>query len=87
MDIHTAYLEQKLSENVPEFSKYLNERKCTNITKKQYSSEPHLLDVVVIFFKKSAISQCWLEKCYYNDGSNKLYNTLNILSNFNTLKK
>ena len=41
MEIHTDYLDQKMSEHVPNLRKYLNERKSSNFTKQPYASEPH----------------------------------------------
>ena len=41
MDIHTDYVEEKLSKCVPELKKYLDMRKCSNFSKKPYCSEPH----------------------------------------------
>ena len=41
MDIHVDYLENTLAEKVPDLKKYLDARKCTNLTGKPYSSEPH----------------------------------------------
>ena len=41
MDIHTDYVQEKLADSVPELSKYLNDRKCSNFTRQPYSSEPH----------------------------------------------
>jgi hypothetical protein len=41
MDIHVDYLENTLAQQVPDLKKYLDARKCTNFTGKDYSSEPH----------------------------------------------
>ena len=41
MDIHVDYLENTLAQKVPDLKKYLDARKCTNLTGKDYSSEPH----------------------------------------------
>ena len=40
MDIHTEYLDQKLTEKEPELDEYLQVRKCSNFTQKPYAYEP-----------------------------------------------
>ena len=41
MEIHTDYLDEELSEHVPDLRKYFNERKCSNFTRQPYASGPH----------------------------------------------
>ena len=41
MDIHTEYLDTKLTQKVPELKEYLDIRKCTNFTGMPYANEPH----------------------------------------------
>ena len=40
MEIHTDYLDEELSEHVPDLRKYFNERKCSNFTRQPYATEP-----------------------------------------------
>ena len=41
MDIHTDYVEQNLADKAPDLASYLSTRRCSNLTGKPYSSEPH----------------------------------------------
>jgi hypothetical protein len=41
MDIHTDYVEHKLTVYAPELKEYLNDRRCSNFTRQPYGSEPH----------------------------------------------
>ena len=41
MDIHTDYIEQNMSVNAPELKDYLQDKRCSNLTRQPYASEPH----------------------------------------------
>ena len=41
MDIHTDYLDEKMKVNAPDVFKYLQSRRCSSFTSKDYSFEPH----------------------------------------------
>ena len=41
MDIHTDYVEETMSRSAPDLKKYLNDKRCSNLTEKAYASEPH----------------------------------------------